>query len=115
MNIHEYQAKELLQKFDVATTRGRVAATLDEAEQIARELGDIDIVVKAQIHAGGRGKGSFNNGFKGGVHVRKTPDEVREGAGKKLDQIMGTHQTGPTGRLGNKIIVSEWADTPRES
>ena len=53
MNIHEYQAKELLQKFDVATTRGRVAATLDEAEQIARELGDIDIVVKAQIHAGG--------------------------------------------------------------
>ena len=78
MNIHEYQAKELLQKFDVATTRGRVAATLDEAEQIARELGDIDIVVKAQIHAGGRGKGSFKNGFKGGVHVRKTPDEVRE-------------------------------------
>ena len=55
MNIHEYQAKGLLQKFDVATTRGRVAATLDEAEQIAHELGDIDIVVKAQIHAGGRG------------------------------------------------------------
>ena len=65
MNIHEYQAKELLQKFDVATTRGRVASTLDEAEQIARELGDIDIVVKAQIHAGGRGKGTFTNGFKG--------------------------------------------------
>jgi succinyl-CoA synthetase beta subunit len=59
MNIHEYQAKELLKKFDVATTRGRVASTLDEAEQIARELGDIDIVVKAQIHAGGRGKGTF--------------------------------------------------------
>ena len=66
MNIHEYQAKELLKKFDVATTRGRVASTLDEAEQIARELGDIDIVVKAQIHAGGRGKGTFTNGFKGG-------------------------------------------------
>ena len=56
MNIHEYQAKELLQRFDVATTRGKVASTLDEAEQIARELGDVDIVVKAQIHAGGRGK-----------------------------------------------------------
>jgi len=61
MNIHEYQAKELLQKFDVATTRGRVASTLDQAEQIARELGDVEIVVKAQIHAGGRGKGTFTN------------------------------------------------------
>ena len=71
MNIHEYQAKELLQKFDVATTRGRGRGHAEEAEQIARELGDIDIVVKAQIHAGGRGKGTFTNGFKGGVHVRE--------------------------------------------
>ena len=114
MNIHEYQAKELLQKFDVATTRGRVATTLDEAEQIARELGDIDIVVKAQIHAGGRGKGSFNNGFKGGVHVRKTPDEVRDVAAKMLGQILVTHQTGPTGRLVNKVLVAESADIARE-
>ena len=114
MNIHEYQAKELLQKFDVATTRGRVAATLDEAEQIARELGDIDIVVKAQIHAGGRGKGKFNNGFKGGVHVRKTPDEVRDVAAKMLGQILVTHQTGPAGRLVNKVLVAESADIARE-
>jgi succinyl-CoA synthetase beta subunit len=114
MNIHEYQAKELLQKFDVATTRGRVAATLDEAEQIACELGDIDIVVKAQIHAGGRGKGSFKNGFKGGVHVRKTPDEVRDVAAKMLGQILVTHQTGPTGRLVNKVLVAESADIARE-
>jgi succinyl-CoA synthetase beta subunit len=114
MNIHEYQAKELLQKFDVATTRGRVAATLDEAEQIARELGGIDIVVKAQIHAGGRGKGSFNNGFKGGVHVRKTPDEVRDVAAKMLGQILVTHQTGPSGRLVNKVLVAESADIARE-
>ena len=114
MNIHEYQAKELLQKFDVATTRGRVAATLDEAEQIARELGDIDIVVKAQIHAGGRGKGSFKNGFKGGVHVRKTPDEVRDVAAKMLDQILVTHQTGSAGRLVNKVLVTESADIARE-
>jgi succinyl-CoA synthetase beta subunit len=114
MNIHEYQAKELLQKFDVATTRGRVAATLDEAEQIARELGDIDIVVKAQIHAGGRGKGSFKNGFKGGVHVRKTPDEVRDVAAKMLGQILVTHQTGPSGRLVNKVLVAESADIARE-
>ena len=114
MNIHEYQAKELLQKFDVATTRGRVAATLDEAEQIARELGDIDIVVKAQIHAGGRGKGSFKDGFKGGVHVRQTPDEVRDVAAKMLGQILVTHQTGPAGRLVNKLLVAESADIARE-
>ncbi len=114
MNIHEYQAKELLQKFDVATTRGRVASSLDEAEQIARELGDVDIVVKAQIHAGGRGKGTFKNGFKGGVQVRKPPDEVRDVAAKMLGQILVTHQTGPTGRKVNKLLVAESADIARE-
>ena len=114
MNIHEYQAKELLQRFDVATTRGKVASTLDEAEQIARELGDVDIVVKAQIHAGGRGKGTFKNGFKGGVHVRKTPEEIREVAAKMLDQILVTHQTGPAGRVVNKVLVANSADIARE-
>jgi succinyl-CoA synthetase beta subunit len=114
MNIHEYQAKELLQKFDVATTRGRVAATLDQAEQIARELGDVDVVVKAQIHAGGRGKGTFTNGFKGGVHVRKTPVEVRDVAAMMLGQVLVTHQTGPGGRQVNKVLVAESADIARE-
>src|SRR5712691_3695837 len=114
MNIHEYQAKELLQKFDVATTRGRVASTLDETEQNARELGDVDIVVKAQIHAGGRGKGTFKNGFKGGVHVRKTPAEVRKVAAKMLGQILVTHQTRPAGRVVNKVLVAESADIARE-
>ena len=114
MNIHEHQAKELLQKFDVATTRGRVAVTLDQAEQIARELGDIDVVVKAQIHAGGRGKGTFKNGFKGGVHVRKTADEVRDVAAKMLGEILVTHQTGAEGRKVNKVLVAESADIARE-
>src|SRR3981189_1347223 len=114
MNVHEYQARELLQKFDVATTRGKVALTVDEAEQIARELGDVGLVVKAQIHAGGRGKGTFKNGFKGGVHVRKTPAEVREVAAKMLGQILVTHQTGPAGRLVNKVLVAESADIARE-
>jgi succinyl-CoA synthetase beta subunit len=114
MNIHEYQAKELLQKFDVATTPGRVASTLDEAEQIARELGDVEIVVKAQIHAGGRGKGTFANGFKGGVHVCKTPAEVRDVAAKMLGQILSTHQTGPAGRKVNRVLVAESADIARE-
>jgi succinyl-CoA synthetase beta subunit len=114
MNVHEYQARELLQKFDVATTRGKVASTLDEAEQIARELGDVDIVVKAQIHAGGRGKGTFKNGFKSGVHVRKTPEEVREVAAKMLGQILVTHQTGQAGRVVDKVLVAESADIARE-
>ncbi|PYK53032.1 MAG: ADP-forming succinate--CoA ligase subunit beta [Verrucomicrobia bacterium] len=114
MNIHEYQARELLLKFGVATTRGKVASTLDEAEQIARELGDVEIVVKAQVHAGGRGKGIFKNGFKGGVHVRKTPEEVRDVAAKMLGQILVTHQTGPAGRTANKVLVAESADIARE-
>jgi succinyl-CoA synthetase beta subunit len=114
MNVHEYQAKELLQKFDVATTRGRVASTLDEAEQIARELVDGEVVVKAQIHAGGRGKGTFKNGFKGGVHVRKTPAEVRDVAAKMLGQILVTHQTGPAGRKVSKVLVAESAEIARE-
>ncbi|PYJ15124.1 MAG: ADP-forming succinate--CoA ligase subunit beta [Verrucomicrobia bacterium] len=114
MNIHEYQARELLLKFGVATTRGKVASTLDEAEQIARELGDVEIVVKAQVHAGGRGKGTFKNGFKGGVHVRKTPEEVRDVAAKMLGQILVTHQTGPAGRTANKVLVAESADIARE-
>src|SRR5207244_753307 len=108
------KARELLQRYHVATTRGKVAATLDEAEQIARELGDVEIVVKAQIHAGGRGKGAFKNGFKGGVHVRKTPEEVREVAAKMLGEILVTHQTGPAGRLVNKVLVAESADIARE-
>jgi succinyl-CoA synthetase beta subunit len=114
MNIHEYQAKELLQKFDVATTRGKVAATPDEAEQIARELGDVDLVVKAQIHAVGRGKGTFKNGFKGGVRVCKTPAEVRELAAKMLGQTLVTHQTGPGGRVVNRVLVAESAEIARE-
>jgi succinyl-CoA synthetase beta subunit len=114
MNVHEYQAKELLQRFDVATTRGKVATTLDEAEQIARELGEVEIVIKAQIHAGGRGKGVFKNGFKGGVHVRKTPEEVREVAAKMLGQVLVTHQTGPGGRAVNKALVAESAEIARE-
>jgi len=114
MNIHEYQAKELLKRFDVATTRGKVASTLDEAEQIVRELGDVEIVIKAQIHAGGRGKGVFKNGFKGGVHVLKTPEEIREVAAKMLGEVLVTHQTGPGGRAVNKVLVAESAEIARE-
>jgi len=114
MNIHEYQAKELLEKFGVATTRGKVAGSPDEAEQIARELAPAEVVVKAQIHAGGRGKGIFANGFKGGVHVCKTPEEAREIASQMLGQTLVTHQTGPAGRIVNKVLVVEAAEIARE-
>jgi succinyl-CoA synthetase beta subunit len=120
MNIHEYQAKELLEKFGVATMRGKVASTPEEAGQIARELvsaspgRSVEVVIKAQVHAGGRGKGTFKNGFKGGVHVVKSPDEAREVASKMLGQTLVTHQTGPAGRLVNKVLVAESADIDRE-
>src|SRR5438132_77336 len=114
MNIHEYQAKELLQKFGVATTRGKVASSPEEAEQIAREIAPAEIVVKAQIHAGGRGKGTFANGFKGGVHLCKTPEEAHEIAGKMLGQTLVTHQTGAAGRVVNKVLVAESAQIERE-
>ena len=114
MNIHEYQAKELLEKFGVATTRGKVASTPAEAESIARDLGKVDLVVKAQVHAGGRGKGTFKNGFKGGVHLVKSAKEARDVAEKMLGQTLVTHQTGSAGRVVNKVLVTESAEIARE-
>lgn len=114
MNIHEYQARELFQKFGVATSKGHVAASPDEAHKAAAALGVSQIVVKAQIHAGGRGKGVFKNGFKGGVHVCKTPDEARDLASKMLGQTLVTHQTGDEGRVVNKLLVAEAVDISRE-
>src|SRR5436190_20665951 len=114
MNIHEYQAKELLQKFGVATTRGKLASSPEEAEQIAREIAPAEIVVKAQIHAGGRGKGTFVNGFKGGVRLCKTPEEARDIAGKMLGQTLVTHQTGAAGKVVTKVLVVGAIDIARE-
>ncbi len=114
MNIHEYQARELFEKFGVATSRGFVAATPDDALAAARELGTSKIVVKAQIHAGGRGKGTFTNGFKGGVHMCATPEEARDIAAKMLGQTLVTHQTGPEGKVVSKVLVAEAVDIARE-
>src|ERR1051326_880794 len=114
MNIHEYQAKELFEKFGVATPPGKAARTPDEAERIARELATNDLVVKAQIHAGGRGKGSFTNGFKGGVHLCKSPAEAREIASRMLGQTLVTHQTGPSGKVVNTILVAKSVEIARE-
>jgi len=114
MNIHEYQAKELLQKFGVATPPGKVARTPDEAEQAARELATEDLVVKAQVHAGGRGKGTFQNGFKGGVHLCKSPAEAREIASQMLGQTLVTHQTGAAGRFVNTVLIAKSVEIERE-
>ncbi len=113
MNIHEYQARELFAKFNVATQPGRVASPPPEAEKIAADLGG-KIVVKSQIHAGGRGKGVFKNGFKGGVHLCETPMEAGELAGKMLGQVLVTHQTGPEGKEVSKVFVGAAVNIQRE-
>ncbi len=113
MNIHEYQARELFAEFNVATQPGRVAFTAEEAHKIAADLGG-KIVVKAQIHAGGRGKGTFESGFKGGVHLCDTPKEASDLAAQMLGQVLVTHQTGPVGKEVSKVFVGEAVDITRE-
>ena len=114
MNIHEYQAKQLMQKFGVASPAGGVASTPEEAARVADSIGRNNLVVKAQVHAGGRGKGTFKNGFQGGVHLVKTAFEARDIAGKMLDQTLVTHQTGEEGRVVRKVLVAESVEIARE-
>ena len=107
MKIHEYQAKELLKKFNVPVPRGIVAHTPEEAFQAAKELAVQPVVVKAQIHAGGRGKG-------GGVKLAKTADEARELACKMLGMKLVTHQTGPGGREVRVLLIEEGLPIDKE-
>ncbi|MFH1067488.1 MAG: ADP-forming succinate--CoA ligase subunit beta [bacterium] len=114
MNIHEYQAKELLIQFSVATPPGKAASTPEEAETAARELATNHLVIKAQVHAGGRGKGTFQNGFQGGVHLCESPKQARELASKMLGQTLVTHQTGAEGRVVRKVLVAQSKEIARE-
>ena len=107
MNIHEYQAKALLKEYGVKVLRGQVAYTPDEAETVARELGGPLWVVKAQIHAGGRGKG-------GGVKLAKSVEEVRQHADRMLGMTLVTHQTGPEGKQVRRVFVEDGCDIARE-
>ena len=107
MNIHEYQAKEVLRGFEVAVPKGGVAYTPDEAVKVAKELGGPVWVVKAQIHAGGRGKG-------GGVKLAKSVDEVRQLAGDMIGMNLVTHQTGPEGKEVGRVYVEDGCDIARE-
>ncbi len=107
MKIHEYQGKELFRKYGVATPRGVACFSVDEAVEAARKLGGGVWVVKAQIHAGGRGKG-------GGVKVAKSLDEVRAKATEILGMQLVTHQTGPEGQKVRRLLVEEGADIKKE-
>ncbi len=106
MKIHEYQAKEILRQYNVAVPEGSVATSADEAEQIATELGG-KVVVKAQIHAGGRGKG-------GGVKLATNPTEAREAASAILSMQLITHQTGPEGQKVKQVLVEKASDIEHE-
>lgn len=103
-----------MDEFGVPNPKGNVATTPEEAESIARSLGTNNLVVKSQIHAGGRGKGKFTNGFEGGVHLCKTANQARDLAEQMLGQTLVTHQTGPAGRLVRKVLVSESVEIERE-
>src|SRR5215469_1795626 len=105
MKIHEYQAKAILAKYNVPVPRGEVAFTVDEAEAAAKRLGG-SVVVKAQIHAGGRGKG-------GGVKVVKNED-ARDTAEKILGMTLVTHQTGPEGRVVQRLLIEETLPIDKE-
>jgi succinyl-CoA synthetase beta subunit len=110
MKIHEYQAKAILSKYGVAIPRGQMAQTLEEAERAAKDLidgGASGVVVKAQIHAGGRGKG-------GGVKVAKNLDEAREWSKKILGMQLKTHQTGPEGKEVRRLLIEETLPIDRE-
>ena len=107
MKIHEYQAKEIFRKYGVPTPKGKVAHSVEEAIENAKELGGPIWVVKAQIHAGGRGKG-------GGVKVAKSLDEVKKYASEILGMTLVTHQTGPEGKLVQKIYIEDGADIKDE-
>jgi succinyl-CoA synthetase beta subunit len=107
MKIHEYQAKALFKKFEVPVPKGGIATSTDEAKTVADKLDGYPVVVKAQIHAGGRGKG-------GGVKLAKSPADVESLAGQILGMTLVTHQTGPEGRVVKKILVEQGLNIAKE-
>ncbi|RMF19645.1 MAG: hypothetical protein D6760_12915, partial [Deltaproteobacteria bacterium] len=135
MNVHEYQAKELLRKFGVAVPRGRVVESAGEARKAAEELATPVVVVKSQIHAGGRGAGAIvadeaeaatvfaenlareglpKHDKPGGVRLARSPEQAAEFAESILGHILVTRQTGPTGRVVRRVLIEEGCDIARE-
>ncbi|MBI3874722.1 MAG: ADP-forming succinate--CoA ligase subunit beta [Verrucomicrobia bacterium] len=117
MNIHEYQAKQLLTQYDVAVPQGQPCKTAEEAKAIAEKIfasGGKLAVVKSQIHAGGRGKGTFKSGFKGGVKLARSVDDVFTFAQAMLGNVLVTKQTGAEGRLVSTLLVAAAPDIKKE-
>ena len=117
MNIHEYQAKALLRSYGAPVSDGRIVLKSEDAKTAAGELDGPLWVVKAQIHAGGRGKGSFletDAGTKGGVRITKSVEEAASEAKKMLGRTLVTHQTGPTGKQVNRVYIEDGSDITRE-
>jgi succinyl-CoA synthetase beta subunit len=116
MNIHEYQGKQLLSKYGVAVLKGGVAYTPDEAIQVAKDLGGPVWVVKSQIHAGGRGKGTFqgDSSGKGGVRVVKSVEDVGTAADAMLGKVLVTKQTGASGKEVKRVYIEQGCDIRRE-
>jgi succinyl-CoA synthetase beta subunit len=107
MNIHEYQGKEILRQYGVSVPNGKVAYSVDEAVEAAKEIGTSVVVVKAQIHAGGRGKA-------GGVKIAKNVDEVKQYASQLLGKVLVTHQTGPEGKEVKRLLIEQGCDILKE-
>src|SRR5580704_16619149 len=117
MNIHEYQAKQLLARNGVAVPLEIPARSLAEVRPAAEKIaasGSARVVVKSQIHAGGRGKGTFKSGFQGGVKLCGTAQDVYEKARAMLGQVLVTKQTGPEGRRVGKLLVAAAPDIKKE-
>src|ERR1700759_3536707 len=116
MNIHEYQAKELLRGYGVSVLEGHVAWTPEEAEAAARKLPGPVYVVKSQIHAGGRGAGHFAEASdgKGGVRLAKSPEDAKAAAAAMLGHTLVTKQTGPAGRKVRRVYIEAGCDIKRE-
>ena len=111
LNLHEYQSKDLMEQYGLNVQKGKMAENATEAAEIAKWIKDenpsAELILKAQIHAGGRGKGSFDSGLKGGVKICSTPDEVADYTKQMLGYKLITHQTGPEGQLCEKVLINE--------
>ncbi|KAI0094573.1 succinate-CoA ligase [Irpex rosettiformis] len=114
LSIHEYQSVQLLNSYGVPTPRGIPARTAEEAYKAAVELDASGSVIKAQVLAGGRGKGTFDNGLQGGVHLVQSPEQARELASKMLNAKLITKQTGAHGRICNTVMLAERRDAAHE-
>ncbi|KAL4915176.1 hypothetical protein BDW62DRAFT_189099 [Aspergillus aurantiobrunneus] len=114
LSIHEYLSANLLKSYGVGVPKGEVARSAEEAEKVAKSLGNDDMVIKAQVLAGGRGKGHFDNGLKGGVRVIYSPTEAKMFAGQMIGQKLITKQTGAAGRLCNSVFIVERKFARRE-